>query len=180
MNPGLRFTQRFAAAIAIFSTLFCARADEPWHPANGPLKTKWAADVNPSKAHPEYPRPQLVRKDWMNLNGLWDYTVVPISTNTPTKYQGQILVPFPIDSALSGVMRRLEETNQLCYRRRVTIPAEWRGRHVRLHFGAVDWEARVSVNGRLAGQHQGGYDHFSFDITDQLLWKGDEEIVVTV
>jgi hypothetical protein len=106
--------------------------------------------------------------------------MVPLGAVRPEKFQGRILVPFPIDSALSGVMAPLSATNSLWYRRKVAIPAGWRGRRVRLHFGAVDWHARVMVNGSNVGQHRGGYDRFSFDITDQLDWKGDEEIVVAV
>ena len=150
------------------------------HPAQSQLLTRWAAEVNATNAHPEYPRPQLVRPDWLNLNGRWDYAITPTSSAAPTNFPAQILVPFPVESALSGVMQRLEETNSLWYRRQVAIPAAWRGRRVRLHFGAVDWQARVLVNGRAVGQHRGGYDRFSFDITDQLRWNGAEEIVVAV
>jgi len=130
--------------------------------------------------HPEYPRPQLVRSDWLNLNGLWDYAIAPSSSSAPASYEGQILVPFPVESALSGVMRRLEETNTVWYRRSFAIPSAWRGQRVRLHFGAVDWRTRVLVNGQAVGQHQGGYDRFSFDITERLRWDGKDEIVVAV
>ena len=168
--------------ILILATIMSARGGEgaTWRPEKAPLMTRWAAEVNPTNAHPEYPRPQLVRDDWLNLNGLWDYAITPSAAASPATFQGQILVPFPVDSALSGVMQRLEETNSLWYRRQVSIPLAWRGRRVRLHFGAVDWQARVAVNGRVVGQHRGGYGRFSFDITDQLRWSGDEEIVVTV
>lgn len=149
-----------------------------WQPGAAPLLTRWAAEVNPTNAHPEYPRPQLVRDEWLNLNGLWDYAITPLDGPAPGQFAGQILVPFPLESALSGVMQRLEETNALWYRRRVRIPPEWRGRQVRLHFGAVDWQARVFVNGAIVGQHRGGYDSFTLDITAQLRWQGEEEIVV--
>ena len=151
-----------------------------WHPLPGRLMTRWAANVNPTNAHPEYPRPQLVRPDWLNLNGLWSYAVTPLKAVGVTNFDGQILVPFPIESSLSGVMRRLDENSMLWYQRRFQVPSDWAGRRVRLHFGAVDWQARVFINGREVGQHRGGYDAFSFDITDSLKWSGDEEIQVAV
>ena len=142
--------------------------------------TRWAAQVNPTNALPEYPRPQLVRKDWLNLNGLWNYAIAPLTASPPTVYEGQILVPFPVESALSGVMRRLDEKSVLWYQRTVSIPPAWRGQRVRLHFGAVDWQTRVFVNAEEVGQHRGGYDRFGFDITDQLRGNGAEEIVIAV
>lgn len=149
-------------------------------PAPSHLKTHWAANVSATNAHPDYPRPQMVRRDWLNLNGEWDYALLPTAGNVPTNFQGKILVPFAVDSLLSGVEQRLEETNTLWYRRQVAVPAAWQGRRVRLHFGAVDWQARLLVNGQLVGQHRGGYDRFSFDITDLLQWQGGDEIVVAV
>jgi len=151
-----------------------------WQPASGPLMTRWASEVNPTNALPEYPRPQLVRQDWLNLNGLWNYAITPIRTNPPPTFEGQILVPFPVESALSGVMRRLDEKSVLWYQRRLAVPVAWRDQRVRLHFEAVDWETRVFVNGHEVGQHRGGYDRFGFDITDRLSWKGEEEIIVAV
>ena len=152
----------------------------PWHPADGPLMTRWAADVNPTNALPEYPRPQLVRPDWLNLNGVWNYTITPLNVPDVTAYEGIILVPFPIESALSGVMQPLNERSILWYQRQFTVPREWKDKRIRLHFGAVDWQTRVMINGREVGRHRGGYDGFSFDITDQLKWTGNEEIVVAV
>jgi len=153
---------------------------DSWQPAKGPLMTRWAAEVNPTNALPEYPRPQLVRKDWLNLNGLWNYAVVPATNPPPASFDGQILVPFPIESALSGVMARLDEKSTLWYQRKIAVPSEWRGQRVRLHFDAVDWQARVLVNGKEVGQHRGGYDRFGFDITDQLNGHGEDEILVAV
>ncbi len=142
--------------------------------------TRWAADVNPTNPHPEYPRPQMVRPDWLNLNGIWNYAITAPNVPDVSAYDGIILVPFPIESALSGVMRQLDENRMLSYERQFTVPTEWKGKRVRLHFGAVDWQTRVIVNGREVGRHRGGYDEFSFDITDQLKWTGNEEIVVAV
>ncbi len=151
-----------------------------WQPARAPLMTRWAASVSPRNVHPEYPRPQMVRKDWQNLNGLWDYAITAREAPQPARWDGQILVPFPVESALSGVMKRVYETNRLWYRRTFNIPRGWKGKKVLLHFGAVDWEATVWVNGRELGTHRGGYDSFSFGITDALMPKGEQEIVVAV
>lgn len=142
--------------------------------------TRWAKDVSPKNAHPEYPRPQMVRKDWKNLNGLWSYAITDMNAAQPAKWDGEILVPFPIESALSGVMKRVYETNRIWYRRTFTIPRGWKDKRVLLNFGAVDWEAKVLVNGKEVGSHQGGYDGFTFDITDALKPKGEQEIVVSV
>jgi hypothetical protein len=116
----------------------------------------------------------------MNLNGLWDYAITPDSVEKQPAFAGEIMVPFPVESALSGVMTNLDEHNKLWYHRRFSVPDSWRGRQVRLHFGAVDWHCEVWVNGCEIGQHQGGYDGFTFDITDSLNWKGTEEILVCV
>jgi hypothetical protein len=149
-----------------------------WQPAKAPLMTRWASTVSPTNSHPEYPRPQLVRPDWQNLNGLWDYAVRPTASGSPANYDGQILVPFPIESALSGVMKPLGAKDALWYRRMAQIPPDWKGRRIRLQFGAVDWQCKIMVNGREVGQHRGGYDRFAFDITDCLHWDRPEEIMV--
>jgi beta-galactosidase/beta-glucuronidase len=169
--------------ITVLTLLCCApvlAADKLWQPAQGPLMTRWAKDVSPKNAHPEYPRPQMVRKDWQNLNGLWNYAVTAKDAPRPAQWDGEILVPFPIESALSGVMQRVYETNRLWYQRTFTIPRGWKGKNVLLHFGAVDWETTVWVNGQEVGTHRGGYDAFSFDITAALKPKGEQEIVVAV
>jgi hypothetical protein len=180
MHSGLRWVL-ICLALAWFSRELPAEdLAVGWRAAEGPLTTQWTAQVGPTNAHPEYPRPQMVRSNWLNLNGLWDYAVTPLSSAKPTGFEGQILVPFPIESALSGVMRHLDENSLLWYRRSFRVPSEWTGQRVRLHFGAVDWRARVFVNGQDVGQHRGGYDAFSFDITDQLKRKGDETIELAV
>src|SRR6202007_2144549 len=122
----------------------------------------WAAQVSPTNALPEYPRPQLVRPDWLNLNGLWDYAIRPMSSAQPAKFDGQILVPYPVESALSGVMKTLDADSALWYRRMIKIPAAWQGRRIRINFGAADWQFRLFVNGHEAGGHRGGYERFSF------------------
>jgi len=152
--------------------------------------TRWAKDVKLDKVHPEYPRPQMVRKEWLNLNGLWDYALVAKDAPQPTQWDGQILVPFPIESALSGVMKRVSEKERLWYHRTFKVPAGWNlkseisnsksAQRLLLHLGAVDWEATVTVNGQELGTHRGGYDGFSFDITDALKPGGEQEIVVAI
>jgi hypothetical protein len=151
-----------------------------WHAMKAPLMTRWAAEVGPTNAWPEYPRPQMARKEWLNLNGLWDYAITTDFADEPPAFAGKILVPFPVESALSGVMTNLSERSRLWYRRTFVLPESWRDRRLRLHFGAVDWHCQVSVNGREIGQHQGGYDPFSFDITEALNRKGTETISVCV
>ncbi len=177
-------TARFAtvAVTALLSLGFLnsTQAAEKWAPAKGPLMTRWAKDVKPSKVHPEYPRPQMVREKWENLNGLWNYAIVDKDAAQPAKWDGQILVPFCVESALSGVMKPLTEKQRLWYHRTFKVPGSWKGQRVMLNFGAVDWEATVTVNGKQIGAHTGGYDAFSFDITDALKPRGEQEIVVAV
>jgi beta-galactosidase/beta-glucuronidase len=150
-----------------------------WKPAAAPLMTKWGKQVTPENAWREYPRPQLVRKEWQNLNGLWDYAITAKDAKRPEKWDGQILVPFCPESALSGVGKGVKPSQALWYRRTFSIDAGWNGKRVLLHFGAVDWEATVFVNGKELPVHRGGSDPFSFDITDSLK-AGENELVVKV
>lgn len=179
----LRFCLLFATLFPLASRSSMQAAD--WRPAAGPLMTRWAKEVTPEKVHPEYPRPQLIREKWMNLNGLWDYAVLPAAvgqaSRLPEKWDGQILVPFPIESALSGVMKRVEPTDRLWYHRTFKAPDLKDGRRLLLHFGAVDWKCEVLVNGKKVGDHTGGYDPFTFDVTDALdKSKPEQELVVSV
>jgi beta-galactosidase/beta-glucuronidase len=151
-----------------------------WEPVKGPLMTKWAGDVIAEAPHPEYPRPQMTRKQWISLNGLWDLAITGREASRPSSFAAQILVPFPVESALSGVMRRVTENDRLWYRRTFVIPKAWLGRRVLVNFGAVDFESVVYVNGREIGQHRGGYDAFSFDITDAIRTGRENEILVAV
>jgi hypothetical protein len=149
-------------------------------PKAAPLLTRWARDVSPANVHPEYPRPQMARPEWLNLNGLWEYAEMKPGDASPFSKSlggGRILVPFPVESALSGVMRRMD---RMWYRRTFTVPPGWAGRRVLLHFGAVDWESTVYINGKLLGRHRGGYDEFSFDITEALAHAGPQELLVGV
>src|SRR5207244_2106534 len=122
---------------------------------------------------------QLTRADWLNLNGLWDYAIIAKEAAKPDTFQGKILVPFPVESALSGVMKTVTEKDRIWYRRSFELPAKWNGRRIKLNFGAVDFEATVFINGKQVGEHRGGYDPFSFDITDALT-SGVNELVVSV
>ena len=140
-----------------------------------PLLTSWATDVTPNNVHTEYPRPALVRSEWLNLNGHWDWKD---SNERQEGFTRQILVPFPVESTLSGVT---QHTERCVYRRTFTIPRDWKGDdHILLHFGAVDWETIVIVNGQQVGTHRGGYDSFSFDITPSIRRNEPNELVVHV
>ena len=151
-----------------------------WAPVTGRIMTRWAAEVRPNLVLPEYPRPQLVRERWLNLNGLWDYAITAKDAGRPGDWDGTILVPFAVESALSGVGKPVGSAKALWYRRTVPVPKDWRSGRILLHFGAVDWESTVWVNGRQAGTHRGGYDPFTYDITEDLKRGAKQEIVVRV
>lgn len=150
-----------------------------WKRVDGRIETEWAAKVDPKVVLPEYPRPQMVRKQWMNLNGLWNYALQPVDQSKPQKFENTILVPFPIESSLSGVGKNVGKDNKLWYRKSVQLPSDFKNKSVLLHFGAVDWQCEVFVNGTSVGKHEGGFDPFSFDITSHLR-RGQQEIVVSV
>lgn len=181
-------------SVIVFAALAATVGAQDWPPTKAPLMTKWAKDISPveGKVHPEYPRPQLVREHWQNLNGLWEYAIRPKDEAQPTQWDGKILVPFPVESALSGVMKFVGPENRLWYRRTFSLPQQdgrtspaWTGKRILLHFGAVDWQTIVWVNGkqidpRRSVTHTGGYDPFSCDITDALKADGPNEVVVSV
>jgi hypothetical protein len=181
---GRVFGQRWSLVWAVLGCLLGVRLEAAartlWAPAQGPLKTRWAKEVNPDRPLPEYPRPQLARNDWLNLNGLWNMGIGAKGADAPVTFTNKILVPFPIESALSGVRGKLSENERLWYRRTFEIPKRWEGKRIMLNFGAVDFEAEVWVNGKHVGKHRGGYDAFSFETTDALKAVGPNELVVAV
>ena len=179
MKRLLRSLLRLGLAGALLIVIASQVTAADWKPAAGPLKTRWTDQVSPDNALPEYPRPTMVRERWQNLNGLWQYAVTARAADKPASFDGEILVPYPIESALSGVAKRVSEHERLWYRRTFRVPRDWREQRVLLHFGAVDFEAEVWVNGIRLGQHAGGYDGFRFDITDALR-RGANELVVAV
>lgn len=151
-----------------------------WKPAGEKIKTAWAEQINPEQVLPEYPRPIMERSDWKNLNGLWQYAIVERGARVPQQFEGEILVPFAVESALSGVGKRMDENKELIYQRTFDVPKVWRGKQVLLHFGAVDWKADVWVNDVKVGSHTGGFTPFSFDITPALSAKGVNKLTVKV
>ena len=150
-----------------------------WKPAGNRIKTEWGEKLNPDNVLPEYPRPMMERKEWKNLNGLWDYAIRSCGEAEPKAYDGKILVPFAIESSLSGVGKHLEGSQELWYTRQFEIPSGWKGKRVLLHFGAVDWRADVWVNNISVGRHEGGYTPFCFDVTDALQ-KGSNKLSIRV
>jgi hypothetical protein len=146
-----------------------------WKPAGDRLKTRWGINLDPKKVWQEYPRPQLERKDWINLNGPWKYSIRNQGDIDPDEHDGYILVPFPLESSLSGVMKSLTADQVIYYEKTVTLPEEWDGKHVLLNFGAVDWKCEVFINKKRVGDHTGGYSYFYFDITNYL--KGRKNVI---
>lgn len=168
---------QFTILLLIFSaTLFA----QQWQPAGSELKTQWAEIVTPENVWQEYPRPQFERANWINLNGLWQYSVVKNNEVQPKKFQGNILVPFCLESSLSGVAREVKPDDRIWYKRQFEVPSDWKGKNVILNFEAVDYTTTVWLNGMIVGSHNGAYDRFSFDVTKFLMEKGPQELVVSV
>jgi beta-galactosidase/beta-glucuronidase len=163
-----------------FGMCFLLLTAQPWQPVGDQIKTFWAEHVNPANPLPEYPRPQMERKLWINLNGLWDYALTERGSSVPDAFDGKILVPYAIESSLSGVRKRVGENQELWYQRTFQIPSDWKRKNVALNFGAVDWKADVWVNDIKIGSHKGGYTPFSFNITPFLKESGEQKIMVKV
>lgn len=174
------FRAATVAAPAMLAAAGSCAAQSGWAPGPLRLETKWTRQVSPTNALPEYPRPQMVRRDWLNLNGLWDFSITPTDAPMPKRFAQRILVPFPVESALCGVAARITGKERVWYRRTLDLPAKFAGKRTLLHFGAVDWDTEVFVNGKSVGMHRGGYDPFSIDITDSLKPGQTQEIVVAV
>ena len=149
-------------------------------PAGDKIKTPWAETIDVNNVHPEYPRPIMERPRWQNLNGLWEYAVTEKGAPAPASYEGEILVPFAIESSLSGVGRMVGAQNELWYNRKFTVPADWKNDDVLLNFGAVDWKCDIWVNGVKVGSHTGGFTPFSVNITQALNRKGSNDLKIRV
>ena len=157
----------------------CSPTFAQWKPAGDKIKTPWGEQLNPKNVLPEYPRPIMERHEWKNLNGSWNYAITKKGEAAPGNYQGEILVPFAVESSLSGVGKRINEHQELWYQRTFDVPSSWKGKQILLHFGAVDWKADVWVNDVKVGEHTGGFTPFYFDITSALN-KGNNQLVVKV
>lgn len=166
----------FLLIILLFSSM---SLPAQWKPAGDKIKTAWAEKIDPNNVLPEYPRPIMERDKWQNLNGLWDYAILPMGQQEPQTFDGKILVPFAVESSLSGVQKELGKGKELWYRRTFTIPSDWKSKNIILHFGAVDWKAEVYLNNIKIGTHTGGYTPFSFDVTP-FLTSGNQKLVVKV
>ena len=163
----------------LLALALCSSTFAQWKPAGDKIKTSWGEQLDPKNVLPEYPRPIMERSDWKNLNGLWKYAITKKGDPTPAAYQGDILVPFAVESSLSGVGKMINEKEELWYQRTFDVPSAWRGKQILLHFGAVDWKAEVWVNDVKVGEHTGGFTPFYFDITS-VLNKGNNDLVVKV
>ena len=166
----------FLLIILLFSSMSLSAQ---WKPAGDKIKTAWAEKIDPNNVLPEYPRPIMERDKWQNLNGLWDYAILPMGQQEPQTFDGKILVPFAVESSLSGVQKELGKGKELWYRRTFMIPSDWKNKNIILHFGAVDWKAEVYLNNIKIGTHTGGYIPFSFDVTP-FLTSGNQKLVVKV
>ncbi len=172
--------QRALTALLMVAALSLSAQGAAWKMLKAPLMTQWASDVNPENVLGEYPRPQLVRNEWRNLNGIWQFSSLSsIEASLPESMTQEILVPFCVESAISGIKKYYANFG---YRRTFTVPEGWlaKGKRVLLHFEAVDWQCVVTVNGKQAGEHKGGYDPFTFDITTLVNGTGENTLEVKV
>lgn len=175
--------KKFQLLFAVLITAIFANAQEgSWKIIPGRITTQWADSVNPKNILPEYPRPQMQRSDWQSLNGLWQYTILAKSDaeDIPSFFQGNILVPFAIESALSGVEKTVGKDSILWYQRTITVPGKRKDKKILLHFGAVDWRSDIYLNGNKIGSHEGGYDPFTIDITGALKKGKQQQLAVRV
>lgn len=165
--------RKLFVALAAFVGLSCLGVEPR-------LVTPWGENLDVDNPWPEYPRPGMARDSWLNLNGKWDYAIRPAGEARPAVFDGKIVVPFPVESYLSGVQKSVGDANELWYSRSFDVPRSWRGDRVLLNFGAVDWKCDVWVNGVGVGGHDGGFSPFSLDITDALKRSGSNELTVRV
>lgn len=173
------------AIMLFFSESACAQST--WTKQTAPVMTVWGEQLTADNVWQEYPRPSMKRQDWMNLNGIWQYykrsSINYNYENRASSFSKAILVPFPVESALSGIMDKSYSSNRRAthmYRKTFSLPEAFSGKNVLLHFGAVDWRCYVYVNGQLAGTHDGGSVPFAFDITSLLNEGAEQELQVAV
>ncbi len=171
--------KRFSLMLFFLSVVMAMPVLASWEMKQGPLMTRWASEIDVNNPLPEYPRPQMVRDKWLNLNGIWQFQ--PGSSSDPIPVgqtlTDEILVPFPMESAISGIMAHHERS---WYRRTFEVPSDWAGKNILLHLDAVDWESQVYVNGNSVAIHKGGYDPVVLDITPYLNASGSQELIVRV
>jgi len=173
--------KQILTVLLLLTSLSLTAQDKNWAPIGNKIMSEWASKVDPAQPLPEYPRPQMVREKWLNLNGLWNYSLqTKDNQNTPQQYDGKILVPFAVESALSGVGKTVGKDSVIWYNRTFSLPSNFKNNNVLIHFGAVDWRSEVYVNGKLAGSHEGGYDPFYFDITELLKSGKNQEVTIRV
>jgi beta-galactosidase/beta-glucuronidase len=165
--------------LAALCLLTCS-ASAQWKPAGDKIKTVWGESLDPKNVLSEYPRPLLERSEWQNLNGMWDFSILPVQQTEPARYEEQILVPFPLESSLSGLQKAISDDQAMWYRRTFAIPSAWKNKHILLHFGAIDWKAEIYLNGIKIGSHTGGYTPFAFDITPFTKPSVEQTLVVKV
>ncbi|WP_417361047.1 glycoside hydrolase family 2 protein [Galbibacter sp.] len=170
--------KKFGVIVTMLLTTLSFNAQN-WKPVGDKIKTKWAEQIDVNSVLPEYPRPIIEREQWKNLNGLWDYSIQAVGQQKPSKSDGKILVPFAVESSLSGVGKRVGHENELWYETNFEVPADWDGKQIILHFGAVDWKSEIWINDIKVGSHTGGYTPFSFDITP-FLGESNQNLVVKV
>jgi len=159
------------AALMVVAACTGKKETYNWKPAGDHILTEWGENLDPTNVLPEYPRPQMVRSEWMNLNGFWDYKAMD--------GHGKILVPFPFESALSGVGRRVGADSVVTYLTKVKLPAKYLKQHVLLNCGGIDCISEIKVNGQYVRKHTGGYTAISEDITEYLV-KGYNDIEIKV
>ncbi len=164
----------------VFFLFLFGSSSAQWKPAGERIKTVWAEQISPDNVLNAYPRPLLEREEWKNLNGLWNYSISPRRSLQPDQHDGLILVPFAVESSLSGVKKKVGEENVVWYERSFTIPSGWSKKDILLHFGAVDWKSDIWINDIKVGSHTGGYSAFHFNITPYLKTRGDQKLVVRV
>ncbi|MCD6347184.1 MAG: beta-galactosidase, partial [Bacteroidales bacterium] len=172
------------SAIMILATYFIScqtsSTDLQWEMKQAPIMTQWASQIDHNKPWDLYPRPAMERKNWINLNGLWEYAITGLDSQIPKVMDGAILVPYPVESALSGVMKRIDKNDLLWYKREILVPRHLKSQRLLLHFEAVDWRTKVWIDNKEVGMHEGGYSPFSFDITDFVKAEEKHELSLSV